>query len=141
MKKFYLISPLILQTCLWPFTRFIFWFFGRWEIKGLENLQGLEHKNGLIFAANHSSELDCILIPASLPFLSNLMPMFYTSREREFYKTSGWRQIFYGGFFFKIWGANPLNSGKKNYELSLINHIEILKCGKSICIFPEGKKP
>ncbi|MFA6552103.1 MAG: lysophospholipid acyltransferase family protein [Candidatus Paceibacterota bacterium] len=140
MSKFYLISPLILQTLIWPITRPLLLFFGHLKIIGSENLNGVDRSKGVIFAVNHSNELDPILIPACLPFLSAFMPMFYTSRERAFYKNSGWLQRFYGGWFFKIWGAHPVNSGKKNYEISLSNHVEILKYGKSICVFPEGKK-
>lgn len=140
MNKFYLFSPLILQTLIWPITRPILLFFGHLKISGIENLNGVDRSKGVIFAVNHSNELDPILIPASLPFLSSFMPMFYTSRERAFYKNSGWLQKIYGGWFFKIWGAHSVNSGKKNYEISLSNHIEILKYGKSVCIFPEGKK-
>ncbi len=139
MSKFYLLSPLVLQTLLWPFTKIFFGFFGHFKIKGLENLKNLRKDRGVVFAVNHTSELDPIIVPASLPFLSPLMPMFYTSREKSFYNNSGWRQIFYGGFFFKIWGAHPLNSGKKNYGISLKNHIKILKAGQSLCIFPEGR--
>ena len=121
-------------------TRLIFCVFLHLQVRGVENLKGLSAKNGVIFAVNHSSELDPILIPASLPFLSPLMPMFYTSRERSFYKNSGWRQYFYGGFLFEVWGSHALHSGKHNYEISLSTHIGLLKAGKSLCIFPEGRK-
>src|SRR3990167_11455141 len=92
--------PLILQTAIWPIMRPLFWFFLHLKIIGCENLRSLP--KGVIFASNHTSELDAILIPASLPFLSRFMPMFYVSRPREFYKNSGWRQLFYGGLFFKL---------------------------------------
>jgi len=111
----------------------------RLEIRGIKNIKGL--KKPVIFAVNHTSELDPILIPASLPFLSRLMPIFYTSRERNFYKKKGTKAFFYGGVWFKIWGAYSVKVGVKNYERSLKHHIRILeeKHG-SICIFPEGRK-
>ena len=148
MKSFYLYSPLILQTALWPIVRPLFWFFLRLNIRGIENLEkvafaygrGQMPRHGVIFAVNHSSELDPILVPASLPFLSPLSPFFYTSREQTFYKTSGWRQFFYGGFLFKLWGSHPVRSGAHNYEESLATHIRLLEAGKSVCIFPEGRK-
>jgi 1-acyl-sn-glycerol-3-phosphate acyltransferase len=148
MNRFFYLSPLILQTAIWPIVRPLFRFFLHLEILGLENLKkvvntyGREQMppNGVIFAVNHSSELDPILVPASLPFLSLLMPFFYTSREQTFYKTSGWRQFFYGGFLFKLWGSHPVRTGKQNYEESLATHIEILNRGRSVCIFPEGRK-
>lgn len=148
MNSFFFFSPLVLQTAIWPIVRPFFRFFLRLEILGLEGLRKVVHTYGrrhmppigVIFAVNHSSELDPILVPASLPFLSPLMPFFYTSREQAFYKTSGWRQFFYGGFFFKLWGSHPVHSGKQNYAESLKTHIELLIKGKSVCIFPEGRK-
>jgi len=140
MNRFFLISPLILQTLIWPITRPLFRFFVHLKINGSENLKNIDNSRGLIFACNHSSELDPILVPASLPFLSRLIPMFYTSREQKFYQNSGWRQMFYGGFFFKIWGSHALHSGKHNYAESLQTHIKILGHGKSLLIFPEGRK-
>ncbi len=160
LNSFFRVSPLILQTAIWPIVRPLFWFFLRLEIHGLDNLllytnykrprdicvgdskQRTEDcgKCGVIFAVNHSSELDPILVPASLPFLSPLMPFFYTSREQSFYKTSSWRQFFYGGFLFTLWGSHSLHSGTRNYEESLATHIRLLEDGKSVCIFPEGRK-
>ncbi|HEY4496461.1 MAG TPA: lysophospholipid acyltransferase family protein [Candidatus Paceibacterota bacterium] len=139
MNWFYYLSPLILQTLIWVPTRLFFLFFGHLEIRGLENLKAVgRNDKGLIFAVNHSGELDAIIVPASLPFLSRLMPMFYTSRERSFYKNCGWRQIFYGGLLFKLWGAHPVKVGLMNYELSLQTHIKIINHGNTVLIFPEG---
>jgi len=108
-------------------------------VKGVENLKEL--KAPVIFAANHSSEWDPIFVPAALPFLSPLGPMFYTSREREFYEKKGLRSLLYGGFLFKIWGAYSVLVGINDYDKSLQNHVRILedKAG-SICFFPEGEK-
>ncbi len=133
----YVLSPLILQWLIWPVVRPAFWFFGRFQVRGLENLKNLPP--GVIFASNHTGELDAILIPAALPFFSRFRPFFYTSREQSFYKTSGWRQAFYGGSLFKLLGAYPILPGKHNYELSLATHIRIAKLKQSIIIFPEGK--
>lgn len=141
MKKIHYLSPLILQTLIWIPTRIFFKTFYSYKIIGLKNLKELKtNKNGVIFAVNHSSELDPILIPASLPFFSHLMPMFYVSREQKFYKTSGWRQNLYGGLLFRLWGAHTAYAGMKDYNISLRYHIKILSRGKSLCIFPEGFK-
>ena len=107
MKKIYYIAPWVLQTTIWIPTRIFFKLFCSYKVKGLKNLKELE-KNcfGTIFAVNHSSELDPIMIPASLPFFSCLMPMFYVSREQKFYVSSGWRQHIYGGLFFCLWGGH-----------------------------------
>jgi len=139
VQKIVFVFPWVLQTLVWIPIRIIFWFFIKLEIRGLENLKGL--KKSVIFAANHSSEWDPILVPAGLPFLSSLSPTFYTSRENDFYRKKGLQNFFYGGAWFKIWGAYSVRVGIKNYEKSLEHHIRILqeKHG-SICIFPEGGK-
>ncbi|TSC67750.1 MAG: 1-acyl-sn-glycerol-3-phosphate acyltransferase [Parcubacteria group bacterium Gr01-1014_73] len=139
MNWLYYLSPLVLQTLIWVPTRLFFLFFGHLKVCGLENLKELKRDDkGVIFAVNHSGELDAVIVPAALPFLSRLMPMFYTSRERSFYKNCGWRQIFYGGLLFKLWGAHPVKIGLMNYELSLQTHVEIINHGNTVLIFPEG---
>ncbi len=136
MRSFF-ISPLILQKLIWIPTKISLYFFGRIEVRGMENLKGIGRN--VIFACNHTSELDPILIPGTLPFWSRFSPIFYTSREETFYENSGWRRHFYGGTFFKAWGSYPVFAGLKNYEKSLMHHIEIIRAGGSLCIFPEGR--
>lgn len=138
MKRWYFLSPLLLQKLIWIPTRLTLLFFGHLEVRGFERLKKL--KTNAIFAVNHSSESDPILLPASLPFFSHFSPIFYTSREQSFYKYSGWRQHFYGGNFFKAWGAYPVQVGLNDYARSMANHIPIILDGGSLCIFPEGKK-
>lgn len=134
--NFFSITPFLLQTSLWPTMWVVLWWFGKITILGKENIRG--HENGAIFAVNHSSQFDPILIPATLNPFSALMPMFYLAREREFYDVTGLTQYIYGGIFFKIWGAYPVTVGTGDYEHALRHHIKILGRGQSICIFPEG---
>lgn len=136
--NFFSITPFILQTFVWPFTWVALRVFGKVKIIGKENIRG--HKNGAIFAVNHSSQFDPILIPATLNPFSALMPMFYLSRDRDFYEVDGLLQYIYGGIFFKIWGAYPVTVGVKDYEYALRHHIDNLLRGQSACIFPEGGK-
>jgi len=136
MNRWYYITPLILQKLIWVPTRLILKFFVHFEIRGLENLRDV--KENVIFASNHSSELDPILLPAGLPFWTRFSPIYYTSREKKFYVHSGWRQMIYGGTFFKIWGSHQIFSGLKDYEKSLANHIRLLREGKNLMVFPEG---
>src|ERR1035437_5876621 len=137
MKKLYFISPLILQKIIWIPTNIILRFFGHLEIHGMENLKGLN--SPVIFACNHSSEMDPFFVPASLPFFSPFSPIFYTSRESKFYVNSGWRKHFYGGTFFKAWGSYPVHVGLHDYEKSLAHHIDILRARGNLVIFPEGR--
>jgi 1-acyl-sn-glycerol-3-phosphate acyltransferase len=135
--KLYFLSPLILQKIIWIPTNVLLRGFGHLEVRGMENLEGLT--GSIIFACNHTSEMDPFFIPASLPFFSPFSPIFYTSRESKFYVNSGWRKYFYGGTFFKAWGSYPVHVGLHDYEKSLVHHIEIIRDGGSLCIFPEGR--
>jgi len=136
--KTYKIIPSFLQRLVWLPTRLVFKFFCNLEIKGFENIK--TEKN-VIFAANHTSEMDPILVATPLPFFSKHLPLFYTCREKDFYKNKkGLKKIIYGGNFFKAWGGHRVYVGIKDYEKALVHHIEILNDGGSVCIFPEGKK-
>lgn len=137
MKHWYFLSPLILQKLIWVPTRLLLLIFGHLEIRGLENLKGLG--TNVIFACNHSSEMDVFLLPAGLPFFSRFSPIFYTSREQSFYERAGWRQKFYGGAFFNIWGAYAVKVGLHDYAKSLTTHVGIVNEGGNVCIFPEGR--
>lgn len=137
MKKWYFIIPLLLQKIIWIPTRILLFVFGRLELKGLENLRGIS--TNVIFASNHTGEADVFMIPGSLPFFSRFSPIFYTSRENKFYKNSGWRKHFYGGTFFKAWGAYPVAVGLNDYGRALAHQVRIIGDGGSLYIFPEGK--
>ncbi|MFA6077620.1 MAG: lysophospholipid acyltransferase family protein [Candidatus Paceibacterota bacterium] len=137
MKDF--LPPLLLQKIVWIPTRLFLIFFAKLEVRGLENLEGLKGK--VVFVSNHSSELDPILLPAALPLFSPLSPIFYTSREKEFYERHSFlKWLFYREWFFEIWGAHQIQVGKHDYEKSLEKHKEILNSGGSLFIFPEGRK-
>lgn len=131
-------TPFILQTLIWIPTRVLFVIFLRFNITGRNNTKGF--KKGVIFAMNHMSELDPILLPASLNPFSKIMPMYYVSKDKSAYKHLGIRGTMYGGKFFRLWGAHPVTVGLKNYDKSLARHIKLLEKGKSVCIFPEGRK-
>jgi len=139
MNYFFFLSPNVLQRLVWPVVRPLLRFFLHFKIIN-KTRSWLNEEKGIIFAANHSSELDAILVPAALPFFSRHLPVFYVSRKRDFYKTSGWRQVFYGGLFFKLWGAHPAIAGARDYKRTLSAHIKIIEHGSSVLIFPTGKK-
>ncbi len=136
MKIFH-ITPILFQRFVWPFVRFGLKIFVHLEIRGLENICNL--RSGVIFASNHTSELDGFLVAASVPFWSRFLPMYSVSRERNFYVDSGWRRYIYGSLLFNFIGAPQVRSGYKDYEISLSNHIAILENGKSVLIHPEGR--
>ena len=96
---------------------------------------------GIIFAVNHVSELDPIIVTAGVAPRTFFQPMFYVSAPTKEFKEGdyGWRNFFYGKNLFKAFGAFSLRRGKNDYEKSLRVHIDILKQGYNLTIFPEGK--
>lgn len=138
MNKLYVIPPLFLQTVIWIPARLFLFAFCSIEIRGLDKSHLV--KGRVIFAVNHSTEIDPIIILAPLLFLFRFLPMFYTSLEKKFYNHCGWKKHIYGGVFFKMWGAYPVYKGLYNYEKALKHHIKILKDNNSLCMFPEGRK-
>ena len=135
----YFVLPFILQSTVWRILmRPFFIFFTHFEVHGLENLKDLP--GPLIFAPNHSSEIDSVLLPLALPFWSRFGPMFYVLKEFSYFNdlSFGWRRFLYKGWLFKSLGAYPIRPGKKDYAVSLARHMQILNAGGSVCIFPEG---
>lgn len=135
----YFILPYILQATLWRvIMRSFFYFFSNFEVRGLENLKNL--RAPLIFAPNHASEFDSVLLPLALPLWSKFEPMFFVLKEFKYYTDPafGLRRHLYNPLIFKILGAYPIQPGKRDYSRSLATHVSILKHGGSICIFPEG---
>jgi len=100
-----------------------------------------EHKRSLIYASNHTSEWDPILMTCGLPMMRSNLPLYYVSLTKEYYpkKRFGWRSYLYGGIFFQMLGAYPVYKGLRNYALALRNQVKILQNGNSLHVFPEGK--
>jgi 1-acyl-sn-glycerol-3-phosphate acyltransferase len=138
LNSFFAISPRIIQFFVITFARIYFKLFFKYKIYGLNNL---DHVSGnAIFAANHTSEWDPIIVTMGIFNHPQFKPLFYVSREKRFYENSGWRRLFYGGLIFRMCGAYPVITGVRNYGVSLNTHINLLINSRSICIFPEGKK-
>ena len=138
MKKYHYFSPIILQKIGYIVFFILHKLFVRIEIRGKENLEGLNKP--IIFASNHTSELDVTAISIIYPFFSNFFPVYYVAASSEVFKTFGWRNYIYGGIFFNLLGAYCVYSGFKDYAVSLQDHINLLKAGNSLFIFPEGKR-
>lgn len=140
MKYIQIFLQFIIQIIFRIFLKIFFNF----KITGIDEVTKIleknkKHKKGIIFAANHISEWDSFMIRFALPFILPIMPFYYVSMTKEHYRRFGWRSFFYGGFFFKLVGAYPAYTGIRDYQVSLINHIQLLEKGNAICIFPEGK--
>ena len=132
----------IIQIFVLSFLKIFFKFKIEGQKEIIEKLKEYKkNEKGILFAPNHISEYDPLVVRYGMPFIIPIMPMYYASMTKDHYQTDkfGWRKYFYGGTFFKILGAYPVYIGMRDYNASLINHIELLENGKSICIFPEGK--
>ena len=136
--KQYAIIPGIIQRSVWPFTRLLFPFFIHFKIEGFEHVAKL--KTNFIIVSNHSSELDPILIATCMPFFSRTLPLFFVGRDKAFYKELGWKGRLYGGTFFKMLGVFPAYAGLDDYPQALAHHVKLIKDGRSVCIFPSGKR-
>lgn len=148
IRRIHFLTPAILQGIAWPLGRLALDFFCRLSIEGRENIdQALklsrEQGTGVIFAVNHTHELDFSFPLVAIPPFSPLFPMFYVTHSRDRYaatKGLGWRRYIYGfPAFLKSWGAHPYVAGQRDYTKSMPHHEHLLRCGKSVCIFPEGK--
>jgi 1-acyl-sn-glycerol-3-phosphate acyltransferase len=137
--NFFAWVPWFFQTLMWLVARPLLFVFSGLRISGKENLKGL--RGNAIIAMNHVSQLDPIMIPATLGPLSPLMPVFSVAREKEFYQgIKGVGKYIYGGFVFRALGAHPIILVSGDYERSLKPHIDILEKGGSLGIFPEGRR-
>lgn len=148
VHPFQLFTPALLQGVAWPFGRFALDFFTHLKIRGRENIEraaaaAKQDNVGVLFAINHTHELDFSFPLVALPPFSQLFPMFYVAHAREKYSNTrafGWRRYIYGlPIFLTSWGAHPYIANQRNYELAMPTHVDLLRKGKSICIFPEGK--
>lgn len=137
---------MVLQGMFQLFVAVFFNLFFNVQIQGAEEaLKAVRTASkagkGMLFASNHTSEWDAILVRCCLPWGAFTHPMYYVAMTREHYQYAkfGWRRFFYGGAFFKLLGAYPAYIGMRDYHASVVNHIELLEHGKCVCIFPEGK--
>lgn len=120
--------------------------FAKMEVHGIEHIRTAENikkkGSGVIFAINHLTDLDVIIVPSSFNFLASpLMPIHYVSMpKRDYAHFPGLRGVFWGGWLFTVLGAYPAYRGLETYNVSLRHHIDLLNAGKSVGIFPVGQK-
>lgn len=117
----------------WP-TLFLLKFLVHYQIRGRENLEGLEGKP-IIFASNHSSYLDPPLGGISLP--RKFLPVIFVATE-TLYKFNRFRNLFFAPY---AWLHGSIMIGKRggNLQTSLKEVVLVLKRGERVWMFPEGK--
>lgn len=120
-----------------PF-RIALFLFTRFQTHGYRSLLGMDESRGVILAPNHSNQIDSILVPCALPLFSKWAPVYFVSLDRKEYKRFPIGRYFYGSFIFTMLGAFSIRTGLRNYEATLSKHIELLKRGKTVAIYPEG---
>lgn len=100
----------------------IFWTLYRPEIEGKENIP---KKGSLIFAGNHTNNLDCLLL------------ISVTSRQIHFLAK---HTLFKGPskILMSAMGAIPVDRTKPKNEEAIAKSKHILESKEAICIFPEG---
>ncbi|MCR4718531.1 MAG: 1-acyl-sn-glycerol-3-phosphate acyltransferase [Firmicutes bacterium] len=110
--------------CVVAFARFLLFFMFRIETVGRENVP---ETGGVVYAANHKSCYDPIVIAAT----SKRQLTFMGKKELFKFKPFG--------YILKSLGAFPVNRGKGDVG-AVKTGLAILKQEKVMMIFPEGKR-
>jgi 1-acyl-sn-glycerol-3-phosphate acyltransferase len=126
----------IMQHVGWSVSFLLFRVFGEVRIYGREHIPS----GPCIFASNHIHELDPMVLVLMHSFFSSQFPFTFVTNPKEKYKTFGWRGYIYGGIFFNLLGGYSVYSGQKDYAYALQKHVELIREGYSVYIFPEGKR-
>jgi 1-acyl-sn-glycerol-3-phosphate acyltransferase len=87
-------------------------------------------------------QCDPLLIVAALPFFSPKLPIIYVVMEKKEYRQNwtGWRRWLYGGSFFEWIGGYEAYRGLNDYQKALRHHLRFIDTGKSVGIFPVGRR-
>lgn len=129
----------ILHSLFWIPGHLCIRIFYGYRVVGKEHLAELKDiPHGVLFYANHRSQVDPFFITGITPFFSRLRPMFFVSLPAAEYTHLPLGRYLYGGILFFLFGAYPAYRGLGDYNKVLRHHLKLLRKGRSVCIFPEG---
>lgn len=114
---------------IWPLFVAMAKFFLRFKVEGQENFKLLKGRQYIIIA-NHRNYLDPFLVCASVPFFHFLKTSFRYMTKPRYIKAFP---------FIPLFGAYPIYTKLGSIEKSLAFTEELIKKGKNLLIFPEGK--
>lgn len=115
---------MILYWIGWLLSRSVGRVFGRWKVRGAENMPST---GGVILAPNHISYLDPPI--AGAPFRRQV---HFMAKEELF-------RVPILGALIRMVGAFPVRRGTADRE-ALRQAISLLQSGEVVCIFPEGTR-
>ncbi|HEY4514897.1 MAG TPA: lysophospholipid acyltransferase family protein, partial [Candidatus Paceibacterota bacterium] len=121
-----------------PF-RILLFIFGSFKVSGYGSLSGVDASKGIILASNHSNQIDSVILGCAPPLFSKLSPVYFVSLDKSHYKRFPIGRFFYGSFIFTMLGSFSIERGLRNYEATLAKHIKLLKQGRTVTIYPEGR--
>lgn len=107
----------VLPRLLFPYLRM-----------SVEGLEDVPERDPVIFAANHLSFIDSIVIPLTVP-----RPIYYLAKADYF---ESWRTR----WFFRGVGTVPTKRDKGAGTGALETGVEILRSGDPVGIYPEGTR-
>ncbi len=128
-KRINLIEFRLTRYPIWSIIRLIFKFFLRYRLESRTDLSQI--KSPLIVVSNHTSYLDPPILGSILPAGFGAYPFYFMTADR--FLTAR----FLGGFLKSI-GAFRARK-KEGLEKSLIEPKKILREGRSVVCFPQGR--
>jgi len=129
----------LVQVIITIFSNIFFNLFFKVIVEDEEHVR--KQKYGpFIYASNHVSELDSLLLRAVLPIFNKKSTLFTVCRKNKEYDWQGWRKFVYGDWIFRMIGAYPAIKGTRNYAKSLKTFVDIGKSKQTILIFIGGRQ-
>lgn len=113
----------------YPIVDFFFKVMNRSRAIGLENFSDI--KDGIVFASNHVSWIDTLLIPIYAAKRFSLQPFCAPGKE-ELFKIPVFSQI------IQIWGSFPVKRRARDYEA--MKRIAYYVQNYRVMLFPEGTR-